>query len=236
MILFHGIPTLSLNKSEAKAFPPGIFSGGLLEVRNNLVHADVDMSRVELIPGWYSDTLNHETAGKIGLQAAAIVNVDCDVYESTVPVLNFVEPYLIDGSIVIFDDWYCFANRESLGEQKAFKEWLERNGHLRATPYKEYGWDGKAFIINRTDRKNSVMTRSIDGKINFWNSWRRAIVWLEERGGPRQGEPQSFADRVSRTVGKNRRDTPSKPRMGRQAGACHPRRYSDRRRKSMGLG
>jgi O-methyltransferase len=183
---FQGIPTLNVNKSEAKAFPPGIFSAGLLEVRNNLVHADVDMSRVELIPGWYSDTLNHETEEKLGLRAAAIVNVDCDVYESTVPVLTFVEPYLVDGSIVIFDDWYCFANREELGEQKAFKEWLERNGQLRATPYKEYGWDGKAFIINRlsaeeSDGKDIVMTRTIDGKINFWNyGAERLYGWRKE--------------------------------------------------------
>jgi O-methyltransferase len=182
---FQGIPTLSVNKSEAKSFPPGIFSGAFAEVQRNLVDADVDMSRVELIPGWYGDTLNHETEEKLGLQAAAIVNVDCDVYESTVQVLTFVEPYLVDGSIVIFDDWYCFANREELGEQKAFKEWLERNGQLRATPYKEYGWDGKAFIINRlsteSDSKNILMTRTIDGKINFWNHGAEQLYgWRKE--------------------------------------------------------
>lgn len=146
---FQGIPSLTVNKSEAKEFPPGAFSAGLAEVRRNLVDADVDMGRVELIPGWYSDTLNHETGTKLSLRAAAVVNVDCDVYESTVSVLAFVEPYLVDGSIIIFDDWYCFANREELGEQKAFNEWLERNPRLKATPYKEFGWDGKAFIINR---------------------------------------------------------------------------------------
>ena len=146
---FEGIPSLNVNKREGKAFPPGSFSTGLAEVRRNLSGAKVDMSRVELIPGWYSDTLTPQTAEGLGLRAAAIVNVDCDVYESTVPVLAFVEPYLVDGSIIIFDDWYCFANREKLGEQKAFTEWLERRPHLKATPYKEFGWDGKAFIINR---------------------------------------------------------------------------------------
>jgi len=103
------------------------------------------MSRVELIPGWYSDTLNQGTQQRLPLRAAAIVNVDCDVYESTVPVLQFIERYLVDGSVIIFDDWYCFANRAELGEQKAFKEWLQKNPHLNATPYKEFGWDGKAL-------------------------------------------------------------------------------------------
>jgi len=146
---FAGIPSLKVNKGEGKAFPPGSFAAGLVEVRRNLSAASVDMGRIELIPGWYSETLTPQTAERLGLRAAAIVNVDCDVYESTVPVLAFVEPYLVDGSIIIFDDWYCFANREKLGEQKAFAEWLERRPYLKATPYKEFGWDGKAFIINR---------------------------------------------------------------------------------------
>lgn len=216
---FEGIPSLSVNKREAKAFPPGSFSAGLAEVRRNLIDADVDMSRVELVPGWYSDTLNHETEEKFSLRAVAIVNVDCDVYESTVPVLAFVEPYLVDGSIIIFDDWYCFANREKLGEQKAFKEWLKRSPHLKATPYKEFGWDGKAFIINRLstervtaetlkaaglrapkrngteddrrpnlstqqvkfDGNDSVLTRTVDGKINFWNHGAEQLYgWRKE--------------------------------------------------------
>ena len=191
---FGGIPTLTVNQDEAKEFPPGTFSASLDEVRRNLLQAKVDMSRIELIPGWYSETLNDQTRQKLPLRAAAVVNVDCDVYESTVPVLDFIKPYLIDGSIVIFDDWYCFANREERGEQKAFMEWLERNRDLKATPYKEFGWDGKAFIINQLSPKqsskrlpinatpvfeaheyaldsvsDSVITRSIEGTINFWN-------------------------------------------------------------------
>jgi O-methyltransferase len=157
---FEGIPTLTVNKHEAKEFPPGVFSGGLDEVRKNLVQAKVEMSKVELIPGWYSDTLNDQTKQKLPLRAAAVVNVDCDVYESTVPVLDFIEPYLVDGSIIIFDDWYCFANREEQGEQKAFSEWLQRNRHLKATPYKEFGWDGKAFIINQLSPKQSSIVSS----------------------------------------------------------------------------
>jgi O-methyltransferase len=146
---FEGIPSLTVNKHEAKEFPPGAFSAGHDEVRRNLIAAKVEMSRVELIHGWYSDTLNQSTRQRLPVRAAAIVNVDCDVYESTVPVLQFIQPYLVDGSVIIFDDWYCFANRAELGEQKAFTEWLKSNPHLKATPYKEFGWDGKAFIINR---------------------------------------------------------------------------------------
>jgi O-methyltransferase len=152
---FEGIPPLTKNKSEAHEFPPGSFRAGLEEVQHNLRNAKVDMGRVTLIPGWYAETLNDKTKQRLPLRAAAVVNVDCDVFESTVPVLDFIEPYLVDGSIVIFDDWYCFRNREELGQQRAFSEWLDRNRHIKATSYKQFGWDGKSFIINRLSSRQS---------------------------------------------------------------------------------
>ena len=161
---FQGLPTAIANPQENDLFLPGSFSAGFNEVKGNLVEGGVDMSRVELIPGWYSDTLNQQTREKLQIKAAALVNVDCDLYESTVWVLEFVERYLRDGSIIIFDDWYCFANRADMGEQKAFTEWLERNRHLQATPYKEFGWDGKAFIINHVPNlaKSTAMHESLE--------------------------------------------------------------------------
>jgi PAS domain S-box-containing protein len=161
-----------------------MFGTAMEEVRRNLRNAKVKTDRVTLIPGWYAETLNQKTKERLPLKTAAIVNIDCDVYESTVPVLDFIEAYLADGSVLIFDDWYCFRNKRELGEQKAFREWLERNRHLRATPYKEFGWDGKAFIINRIagngpslpeheylfDLVNdSVMMRTMEGRIKLWN-------------------------------------------------------------------
>jgi O-methyltransferase len=156
---FQGIPAVTLNQAEAQHFPPGVFFADLGEVRSNLIGADVDMERVNLIPGWYSDSLNGGTRRRLPLKLAAIVNVDCDMYESAVSVLAFIEPYLADGSVIIFDDWYCFANREGWGEQKAFNEWLRKNRHLKATPYKEFGWDGKAFIINRRPASEKQKSR-----------------------------------------------------------------------------
>ena len=38
---------------------------------------------------------------------------------STVPVLRFLSDVLVDGALLIFDDWYCFRASPEQGEQNA---------------------------------------------------------------------------------------------------------------------
>jgi O-methyltransferase len=146
---FEGIPKLTENRAEAEAFPPGTFAGSYEEVEETLKAGRVDKNRRILVRGWFDDTLTAETREKLKLQTVAIAYVDCDVYQSTVPVLNFLGSCLADGGVIVFDDWYCFGNDQDKGQQKAFAEWLERNPQWRPTPFKEFGCDGKAFIMNR---------------------------------------------------------------------------------------
>ena len=145
---FEGIPALA-DPSENDLFPVGMFTGTYDEVAGNLKRAAVDLRRVSLTKGWFSHTLTATKRDELGVKSAAIVFVDCDVFESTVPVLEFIEPILADGAVVVFDDWYSFKNKAEFGEQKAFAEWLARNRHFEAAPYKDVGWGGKAFIVNR---------------------------------------------------------------------------------------
>jgi O-methyltransferase len=146
---FEGIPELD-DPSENELFPVGMFTGTYDEVVANLKRAALDMRKVSLTQGWFSHSLTATRRDQLGVKSAAIVFVDCDVFESTVPVLEFIEPILADGAVVVFDDWYSFKNKEDFGEQKAFAEWLARNRHFKAAPYKDVGWGGKAFIVNRT--------------------------------------------------------------------------------------
>ena len=94
-------------------------------------------------------TLNNETKQKLPIKSAAIVFIDCDLYASTVPVLNFISDYLEDGAILIFDDWFCFKGSPERGEQKAFHEWLKNNPQFKAVEYHKFNWRGNSFIINK---------------------------------------------------------------------------------------
>ena len=77
----------------------------------------------------------------------AIAWVDCDLYASTVPVLDFLTDRLAQGAILLFDDWFCFKGDPTVGEAKACAEWLERNPGITLIPWRQFNWAGQAFIV-----------------------------------------------------------------------------------------
>ncbi len=72
--------------------------------------------------------------------------IDCDLYDSTISVLDFIKDYLQDGTIIIFDEYYFGS------EKKAFEEWLEKNPDVSATQYHKYDVLGNSFIINKKQK------------------------------------------------------------------------------------
>jgi O-methyltransferase len=129
----------------------GNFSSSRGEVETYLHRYWTDMTRTILVEGWYQDTLVPQTRTQHGLNKCAICVVDCDLYESTQVVLGFVEPLLLNPSIILFDDWELFGGASNRGEQKAFGEFLAANPHIQVEPFIEFGHHGKGFIVHRTD-------------------------------------------------------------------------------------
>ena len=105
------------------------------------------MDKVNLVKGWYDKVLNGDTKKHLSTKKAAFIFIDCDLYESTVPVLNFITEYLQSGTIIAFDDWYCFKGSPEKGEQKAFKEWLQKNPSFKALEFHKFSWSGNSFIM-----------------------------------------------------------------------------------------
>jgi hypothetical protein len=112
----------------------------------------IRQSEYTLVPGFYSESLTATKLHELGLKKAAFVYIDCDLYESTVPVLRFVLPLLQTGTAIAFDDWYTFNGDPERGEQLAAKEFLQQNPEIRLNDYLTFGWHGKSFIVKRDDR------------------------------------------------------------------------------------
>lgn len=109
---------------------------------------DVDLNKVKVVEGWFHETLNQETKRRLEIEKAAIVYIDCDLYEPAFQALNFIADLLEDGALLVFDDWFFLKGHPDRGERKAFHDWVNINPNLRYTDYFDFGWHGKVFVIH----------------------------------------------------------------------------------------
>jgi O-methyltransferase len=146
---FEGLPKankVDVAEGQEEWIGQGGFAATLDEVTRLMPKKGIESGRIKLIKGWFNETCTPKTKQELGLKAAALVYVDCDYYESAVPALEFVTDLLVDGSIVIFDDWWLFKGRSDRGEQRAFAEWQEKY-KIQAREFMR--GTGMSFIINR---------------------------------------------------------------------------------------
>ena len=118
---FEGLPD-----SEGGVFEKGTMVCSQKQFLKLIAQYGIDTTRVTTVKGWYKESLTAQLRQTHALTQAAVVNIDCDLYESTKIVLDFIADLLKPGSILIFDDWYHFAhkvNPAQYGEQRAFEEW-----------------------------------------------------------------------------------------------------------------
>lgn len=76
-------------------------------------------SNVELIIGLFSDTLPAFLATHEG--NAALIHVDCDLYNSTKLVLDLLDNRIVKGTIIQMDEYWIVTEHE----RRAFNDWME---------------------------------------------------------------------------------------------------------------
>jgi O-methyltransferase len=145
---FEGLPDAGGIDGDGR-FKPGEFSHSRQAFEGRLRRARVPARDVEIVEGFYDDSLDLAAPEP---RSVAIAWVDCDLYASTVPVLEFLTDRLAQGSVLLFDDWFCFKGDPTKGEAKACAEWLERNPQITLVPWRQFNWAGQAFIVRRSDR------------------------------------------------------------------------------------
>ena len=81
----------------------------------------------------------------------ALATVDCDLYESAVPVFDFIEPLLQAGSVIYIDDLFV-GNRGDprKGVARAFLEY-RKHSPWRFVRHLDVGWWGRSYIACRMD-------------------------------------------------------------------------------------
>jgi hypothetical protein len=111
--------------------------------------------------GFYSESLNEAAHRRLAGRKAAIVYIDCDLHDSTVEVLDFIQPYLVNGSIVCFDDFYNYRADPEQGEQKALSDFLQKESDICFIPYMAYAPLGRHSFAAENDFAFSATYRMI---------------------------------------------------------------------------
>lgn len=143
---FAGLPN-----DEGELFRSGDLKIPEVLFRRMIEKAGVDLSRCEVVPGFYRQSLTDEHKRAAHLTKAAVIHIDCDLYTSTREVLRFVEDLVDAGTVIVFDDWYIFGgDPQEHGEAKAFVEWSLRDRFTVFFDGKEIGKPGaRAYVMVR---------------------------------------------------------------------------------------
>jgi O-methyltransferase len=120
---FQGLPPEPDQRTEM--FYEGQYSCGEGQVRTWLSQHGADWKRLNLVPGFYDQTLTWKTKAELRLTKCAVAMLDCDIYSSTKVALTWLDDVIEPGSIVILDDWDAYGDDErswSDGQRRAMKE------------------------------------------------------------------------------------------------------------------
>ncbi len=143
---FSGLPEPK-HVDDTGEFFQGQYACSLESVSDSIKKHGGNLKYIHLIKGFYDKILTPALHKKQKFPKIAIVNIDCDLYESAKTVLNFIYPLLQKNSIIMFDDWNAFNNNENLGEKKAWKEFLASHHNIKTEPLFHYCWHGMCFKI-----------------------------------------------------------------------------------------
>jgi hypothetical protein len=118
---FKGLPKVE-GADKMEVFYKGKLAFSRKEFERLCKKEGLTEDKLIIVEGFYQDSLNNDLVIKLQPKKAAVIYIDCDLYTSTVSVLNFIIHFLQPGTIIIFDDWNCFYGDPDRGQKKAFNE------------------------------------------------------------------------------------------------------------------
>lgn len=84
-------------------------------------------SNCELVVGWFDQTLPGFKERRIKNGPIALLHVDCDLYSSTVTILNNLRENIVPGTVIVFDEYINYPGWQ-LDEFRAWQEHCKAYG------------------------------------------------------------------------------------------------------------
>ena len=100
-----------------------------------------------IVKGYYESTLTPD----LPLSELALVNLDCDLYQSTYVVLDHLmgNSLLPDGALLYFDDFNCNRASPRYGQRRVVADLAVQYPQYDLEHWHNYGWHGRAFVVHR---------------------------------------------------------------------------------------
>jgi O-methyltransferase len=144
---FEGLPQPL--PGEQKHFKKGQFHTTKSTFLKSLKRARIDLRCVDITQGWYKNSLNPVLAQRLREKKArvAIAYIDCDIYESTLDALLFLDEFLQPGSLIAFDDYFSLRGDPSAGQIRAIREFLRGNTRWKFIEWGPNSIFAKHFLV-----------------------------------------------------------------------------------------
>ena len=105
---------------------------------------------MQIVPGFFDSTLAKDPASYgLSPESLSVCKIDCDLYEPTRQVLDFVLPLLEPGALIYFDDWRLTRASPRVGERGATLDWLKKNPGIELVELHRDSWQHQWFIFHR---------------------------------------------------------------------------------------
>jgi O-methyltransferase len=142
---FHGFPPARTD--DHPTWRPGAMAMSQEHFVALLDHQRVPPGDYTIIPGFYEESLA-ATVSEHYCRDICLAYIDCDMYDSSTSVFQFIKPRLKHGMIIALDDYYCFWPGGIAGERVAFLE-MARDiaDDYNFLPYHQFGWHGQSFVV-----------------------------------------------------------------------------------------
>ena len=119
--------------AHAKTHPAGKF-----DMREESVQPTF-RDNVRLVAGWFADSIPSWLQQHAGV--IRFLHVDCDLYSSTRTVLDLLDPRIVPGTVIVFDEMYSWDDPEHYnlwneGEYRALGEWLAQHDRAFRTLFR----------------------------------------------------------------------------------------------------
>lgn len=144
---FEGFPDRVGDQDYHPKWQKGRMSTSLEKFHQLCQSRGVPRSAYSVIPGFFSTVLPN-LSSQDAPDNISLAYIDCDLYSSTMDVLNFLLPRFKHGMIIAFDDYYCWSDKQPSGERMAMMEFFSDQDKWELVPHLQFGWHGLSFILH----------------------------------------------------------------------------------------